>query len=201
MHAGLVGMILVAWAACAPPAPEHEPLPQDAPRVVFETSAGEIVVGLYADRAPGTVANFLSYVDEGFYDGTLIHRISPNIMIQGGGFLPGMVEKPTRSAIASEADNGLKHLRGTLAMARLEDPDSATSQFFFNLTDVPRFDYRPPVEYGYTVFGYVLEGMDVVDRIASVPTHEVQVEGGMLYRGVPVEDLVIRRARRAGVGR
>ncbi|MFQ5744306.1 MAG: peptidylprolyl isomerase [Acidobacteriota bacterium] len=176
--------------------PEIVPVPEGAPRVVLETSFGNITIGLYQDRAPKTVANFLAYVDSGFYDGTLFHRVIPGFMIQGGGFLPGMKQKPTGFPIASEADNGLHNLRGTVAMARTMNPDSATSQFFINHVDMPRLDYRPPVEAGYTVFGLVEEGMEVVDSIAEVETGTV--DG---HQNVPVEDVLILRARRLDAGR
>ena len=184
-------------AACGAPPPEHAPLSGDAPRVVLETSLGEITIGLYAKRAPVSVANFLEYVDTGFYDGVLFHRVLPGFMVQSGGFLPGMIAKQTGPPIVNESDNGLKNLRGTVAMAREPGKDSATSQFFINQVDMPRFDYRPPIEYGYAVFGCVLAGMDVVDRIAAVGVHDVDVDDGTVHQGVPDEDVILLRARRA----
>ena len=184
-------------AACSAPPPEHAPLSGDAPRIVLETSLGEITIGLYAERAPVSVANFLEYVDTGFYDGVLFHRVLPGFMVQSGGFLPGMIAKQTGPPIVSESDNGLKNLRGTVAMARGPGKDSATSQFFITQVDMPRFDYRPPIEYGYAVFGRVLSGMDVVDRIAAITVHEVDVADGTVHQGVPDEDVLLLRARRA----
>ena len=199
--AGVVTLAALALAftvtACGAPPPEHAPLPEDAPRVVLETSLGEITIGLYAERAPISVANFLGYVDEGFYDGVIFHRVLPGFLVQAGGFLPGMIAKQTGPPIISESDNGLKNLRGTVAMAREPGKDSATSQFFINQVDMPRFDYRPPIEYGYAVFGRVLGGMDVVDRIAAIGVHDVHVADGTVHQGVPDEDVVLLRARRA----
>jgi len=190
-------LTLVFVAACGAAPPEHAPLPEDAPRVVLETSLGEITIGLYAQRAPISVANFLEYVDTGFYDGVIFHRVLPGFMVQAGGFLPGMIAKQTGPPIVTESDNGLKNLRGTVAMAREPGKDSATSQFFFNQVDMPRFDYRPPIEYGYAVFGRVLTGMDVVDRIGEISVHDVDVDDGTVHQGVPDEDVILLRARRA----
>jgi len=192
-----LALALVAAAACGAPAPEHAPLPEDAPRVVLETSLGEITIGLYIDQAPISVTNFLEYVDAGFYDGVTFHRVLPGFVIQAGGFLPGMTPKQTGASIVSESDNGLKNLRGTVAMAREPGRDSATSQFFINQVDMPRFDYRPPIEYGYTVFGRVLAGLDVVDRIAEVSVHEIELDDGTVHEGVPLEDVILVTARRA----
>ena len=174
------------------------PVPEDAPHVVVETSLGRIVIGLYEEQAPITTRNFLSYVDSEFYDGTLFHRVIPNFMIQGGGFVrneDGMLQgKLPRPPIISESDNGLKNLRGTLTMARSNDPDSATAQFFVNLVDNQRLDRLGDVNVGYTVFGLVVEGMDVVDAIAAVNTHH---EPPLLPQEAPVpdEDVVIRSVR------
>lgn len=187
----------IVFAACGAPPPEHAPLPGDAPRIMLETSLGEITIGLYAERAPISVANFLEYVDAGFYDGVLFHRVLPGFMVQSGGFLPGMIAKQTGPPIVNESDNGLKNLRGTVAMAREPGKDSATSQFFINQVDMPRFDYRPPIDYGYAVFGRVLTGMDVVDQIAAVGVHDVDVDDGTVHQGVPDEDVILLRARRA----
>jgi peptidyl-prolyl cis-trans isomerase A (cyclophilin A) len=187
----------IAAIACGAPPTEHVPLPDDAPRIVLETSLGEITIGLYAELAPISVANFLEYVDAGFYDGVIFHRVLPGFAVQTGGFLPGMIAKQTGPTIVSESDNGLKNLRGTVAMAREPGKDSATSQFFFNQVDMPRFDYRPPIEYGYAVFGRVLTGMDVVDRIAEIDVHDVDVDDGTVHQGVPDEDVILVRARRA----
>jgi cyclophilin family peptidyl-prolyl cis-trans isomerase len=159
--------------------------------VVFETSKGPFTVELFADEAPTTVENFLQYVDDGFFDGTVFHRVIPGFMIQGGGFTPEMTQKPTRSPIVNEADNGLKNLRGTLSMARTSDINSATSQFFVNLTDNAFLDHGAR-DFGYAVFGRISDGMDVIDAIAEVPTGS---RGG--HQDVPVEPVVVRTARRA----
>lgn len=144
-------------------------LAAENPRVLIATSMGEIEVELDAQNAPITVENFLTYVDDGFYEGTQFHRVIPGFMIQGGGFDARMTQKKTRAPIRNEADNGLRNLRGTLAMARTMDPDSATSQFFINHRDNDFLD-RNARDAGYAVFGVVLSGMDVVDKIANVPT-------------------------------
>lgn len=165
------------------------------PIVVMETSKGVIKIELFADKAPITVKNFLKYVDDKHYDGTIFHRVIDGFMIQGGGYTPGMNEKSTRPPIKNEATNGLSNRRGTIAMARTNDPDSATAQFFINVVDNPNLDRREGSA-GYCVFGKVIEGMDVVDAIRSVPTRDVQRGGRILWEAVPVEDIVIRSARR-----
>ncbi len=141
-------------------------------KVLIDTSMGQIEAELYADKAPITVTNFVEYVNSKFYDGLVFHRVIPNFMIQGGGMTSDMKEKETRNPIKIESDNGLKNTRGTLAMARTNDPNSATSQFFINLVDNNFLNFRSPdvTGYGYTVFGKVTDGMDVVDKIATVPT-------------------------------
>lgn len=161
----------------SPSTPEAAPeavaeAPAANPHVVIETSLGTIVAELYADKAPATVENFLAYAETGYYDGTIFHRVISRFMIQGGGFDTEMVKKPTRAPIQNEADNGLKNLRGTLAMARTFDPHSATSQFFINQVDNVSLDHKAKNgrDWGYAVFGNVVEGMDVVDAIASVKT-------------------------------
>ena len=174
------------------------PLPEDAPRVVIETNYGDVVVGLYEDLAPIAVRNFLDYVDADYYDGTVFHRVRPGFMIQGGGYVRddgGLLRgKPTRPPIVSEADNGLSNLRGTIAMARRADPDSATSQFYINLVGNQSLDKFAELEAGYTVFGLVLEGMEAVDAIAAVPTH---LESPFPEPAVPDEDVVILSIRLA----
>ncbi|HEB57830.1 MAG TPA: peptidyl-prolyl cis-trans isomerase [Gammaproteobacteria bacterium] len=147
-------------------------LAADNPRVKFTTSEGEFVVELYPDKAPATVTNFLKYVDDSYYDSTIFHRVIRNFMIQGGGFTPDFRRKPTRAPILNEADNGLKNERGTIAMARTFEPHSATAQFFINVRDNPNLDHSSPTPrgWGYAVFGRVVEGMDVVDRIRDIPT-------------------------------
>ena len=160
-------------------------------RVKLATSKGDIVVELDAERAPKTVENFLSYVRAGFYDGTLFHRVIENFMVQGGGFATGMRQKETGAPIENEADNGLNNAEGTIAMARRPDPHSATSQFFINTADNAFLDFKSRSQqgWGYCVFGQVVEGMDVVDRIAGVATTR---QGS--HDDVPVEDVVIERA-------
>ncbi len=174
----------------------NPPLPDDAPRVVIETSLGEIVVGLYQEHSPVTVANFLNYVETGFYEGTVFHRVMPGFMIQGGGFVPqgdGYRSKERLAPIELESDNGLKNLRGTVAMARLPTPaDSASSEFFVNLVDNQRLDRLGDVELGYAVFGVVIEGMDVVDAIAAV---ETTMRRPFPEPATPVEHVFIRSVR------
>ncbi len=147
----------------------YEPV-ADFVKVKIETSKGDIVLELNKKAAPVTVANFLTYVKEGFYDGTIFHRVIANFMVQGGGFTPDMVKKKTHSPIKNEAANGLKNDRGTVAMARTNNPDSATSQFFINHKDNISLNYAGKGKPGYAVFGKVVEGMDVVDAIAAVKT-------------------------------
>lgn len=163
---------------------------QDNPKIKMATNHGDLVIELYPNQAPITVANFLRYVDEGFYDNTQFHRVIRGFVIQGGGFNTDMVQKPTHEPIKNESDNGLRNSRGTLSMARRNAPDSASSQFFINLTDNPNLDgsgNRP----GYAVFGKVVEGMQVVDEIAQVPT---QRRAG--HRDVPTEPVVVSKASR-----
>ncbi|MFO7640867.1 MAG: peptidylprolyl isomerase [Candidatus Competibacteraceae bacterium] len=142
------------------------------PQVRMDTSLGSITLELAEDQAPKTVENFLGYVREGFYDGTIFHRVIDGFMIQGGGFTADFQQKATRPPIQNEADNGRKNQRGTIAMARTGDPHSATAQFFINVQDNPALDHRAPTPqgWGYTVFGKVIDGMDVVDQIRRVPT-------------------------------
>jgi len=145
---------------------------QANPKVLMKTSKGDITIELYPDKAPITVRNFLSYVDEKFYDGTIFHRVIKGFMIQGGGLTPDFQEKPSKSPIKNEAANGLKNKRGTIAMGRTNVIDSATCQFYINHVDNPGLDHRDntPDGFGYAVFGKVIEGMDVVDAIANVKT-------------------------------
>ena len=156
------------------------------PQVVIKTSEGDITVQLFADKAPVTVANFLDYVDSGFYKGTIFHRVIPNFMIQGGGFTAEMVEKDSGDPIVNESKNRLHNTRGTLAMARTTDPDSATSQFFINQRSNLSLDWTPQNP-GYTVFGEVIQGMDIVDFIATAPTGNA---GRM--QDVPKQPIVIK---------
>jgi len=156
--------------------------------VRMTTNHGDIIIELDADKAPVTVANFLSYVKSGFFNGTIFHRVIPGFMIQGGGFEPGMKQKPTQAPIKNEADNGLKNLTGTLAMARTNDPQSATAQFFINVKDNSFLNHKRPhrTGLGYCVFGKVTQGMDIVHAIEKVPT---ATRMGM--QDVPAQDVVI----------
>lgn len=163
---------------------EETPLPN--PQVVIKTNEGEITLRLFRDKSPITVANFLAYVDAGHYSGTIFHRVIPNFMIQGGGFLPDMTEKATGEPIVNESRNRLHNVRGTIAMARTADPDSAGAQFFINQRSNLQLDWTPGQQ-GYTVFGEVTDGMAVVDYIASSP---VQTLNG--YSDVPAEPIVIK---------
>ncbi len=162
-------------------------------KVVLDTSKGQIVLELFADKAPVTVSNFLDYVDAKFYDGTIFHRVIPDFMIQGGGFTPAMKQKPTKDPIKNEADNGLENQRGTIAMARTGDPHSATGQFFINSVnnDFLNFKSKTPQGWGYAVFGKVVAGIEVVDAISAVKT---KTQG--MYQDVPAEPVVINSARR-----
>ena len=156
--------------------------------IKLNTSMGTIVIELDSDKAPKTAANFLQYARDGFYDGTIFHRVINNFMIQGGGMQPGMVEKQTREPIENEADNGLSNLKGTIAMARTQAPHSATAQFFINVADNTFLDHSAPNPqgWGYCVFGKVIEGMDVVEKIKDVPTGNAGY-----HQDVPLEDVVI----------
>ncbi|GAB4170433.1 MAG: peptidylprolyl isomerase [Rhodocyclaceae bacterium] len=160
------------------------------PVVELRTSMGTMTVELDARRAPASSANFLRYAKDGFYDGTIFHRVIDGFMIQGGGFEPGMRQKPTRAPIANEAANGLKNARGTIAMARTSDPDSATSQFFINLVDNPALDRPSPDGHGYAVFGRVTRGFEVVQAIAKVPKTRLGP-----FADVPVTPVVIEAVR------
>jgi peptidyl-prolyl cis-trans isomerase B (cyclophilin B) len=164
----------------------------DAPRVKLQTSLGDIVLELDPARAPATVENFLAYVRDGFYDGTIFHRVIEDFMIQGGGFSADYERRETRAPIRNEADNGLQNLRGTIAMARTGDPHSATAQFFINVKDNTFLDHTAPTPrgWGYCVFGRVVEGMETVDRIRAVATGA----GGPFPKDAPLEAVVIERA-------
>jgi cyclophilin family peptidyl-prolyl cis-trans isomerase len=179
--------ILLFTAAGLPAAAKG---PVDNPRVRVTTSLGVIELELDAQRAPGTVRNFMNYVERGFYSGTIFHRVIPGFMIQGGGFAPGMREKTTGVKVKNEADNGLKNLAGTIAMARTPDPHSAAAQFFINTADNPSLDHRDKTDrgWGYAVFGKVTKGMDVVKKIVSVSTHTVGP-----FQNVPVKDVLIEK--------
>jgi peptidyl-prolyl cis-trans isomerase B (cyclophilin B) len=159
--------------------------------VKLHTSAGVIGLELDAKAAPATVANFLQYVKSGHFNNTVFHRVIDGFMIQGGGFEPGMSQKPTKGAVKNEADNGLKNEKYTVAMARTSDPHSATAQFFINVADNAFLDHKAPTAqgWGYCVFGKVVEGTDIVDKIKNVATAS---RGG--HQNVPVEDVIIERA-------
>ncbi|MDR1934329.1 MAG: peptidyl-prolyl cis-trans isomerase [Candidatus Accumulibacter sp.] len=159
-----------------------------APSIEMQTSLGRMVIELDAGKAPVTVANFLKYVKEGHYNGTIFHRVIDGFMIQGGGLTPSMEEKQTGQPIQNESKNGLKNLRGTIAMARRPDPDSATVQFFINQKDNASLDF--PLYGGYTVFGRLTQGLDVVDKIAQAPTGN---RGP--YQNVPLEPVVIKSVK------
>ena len=163
------------------------------PKVLIQTTDGDITIELFADKSPITVENFLRYVDEGHYDGTVFHRVIPNFMIQGGGFTAALEEKATHEPIVNESRNKLHNTRGTLAMARTSDPDSATAQFFINQRSNLRLDWSPGND-GYTVFGEVTEGMQVVDIIAlsdTGPAQAMTTRGPSVFQDVPVKPVVI----------
>ncbi|MDR1453262.1 MAG: peptidyl-prolyl cis-trans isomerase [Candidatus Margulisbacteria bacterium] len=158
------------------------------PVIALKTSEGVIRIELYPDKAPLTVQNFLAYVNAGFYDGTIFHRVIPNFMIQGGGFVSGLTQKETKDPIVNEAGNGLSNTRGTVAMARTNVVDSATAQFFINVADNVFLDHTDdtPRGFGYCVFGKVIAGLDVTDKIVSVPRGNFGQ-----HQDVPKEDIVI----------
>ena len=159
--------------------------------ILFETTLGNITIELFETDAPKTTANFKQYVEDGFYEGTIFHRVIDGFMIQGGGFEPGMIQKDTRDPIANEASNGLSNNRGTIAMARTMDPHSATAQFFINVTDNDFLNFRSetPDGFGYCVFGRVFDGLDVVDAIKAVETTH---RAG--HSDVPRDDVIINQA-------
>jgi cyclophilin family peptidyl-prolyl cis-trans isomerase len=159
------------------------------PVVELQTNRGNVKIELEAEKAPVTVENFLQYVADGHYEGTIFHRVIDGFMIQGGGFDEGMRQKPTRAPIKNEAANGLKNLTGTIAMARTSVPDSATAQFFINLVDNANLDRPNPDGHGYAVFGKVIEGMDVVHEIAKLPTRRAGP-----HQNIPVDTVVVERA-------
>ena len=190
-----------AQTPAAPAAPAVTPapvaasptLPLPPPRVLLSTSMGDITIELNPERAPITVENFLGYVRAGQYDGTVFHRVIPDFMVQGGGYMTSLAYKQTRAPIKNEANNGLKNLRTTVAMARLGDPDSASSQFFINVMDNAQLNYTGPQDgrtWGYAVFGKVVSGMEVVDKIRYVPTNNDTPD----FQNKPVESVVIQKA-------
>lgn len=176
---GLCGLGLISTGASA----------QSNPKVRMNTSMGDIVLELYPDKAPKTVENFLQYVGDKHYDGTVFHRVMDGFMIQGGGFTADMQQKPTRAPVPLEAANGLKNDRGTIAMARTSNPNSATAQFFINVVNNAMLNAPSPDGYGYTVFGKVIQGMDTVDKIKGVATGNK----GM-HQNVPLNNVTILKA-------
>ena len=184
--------LLAALLALALPAASQA---QANPRVAIETSLGKIVLELDAAKAPKTVENFVKHVKEGYYDGTIFHRVIPGFMVQGGGLLPNLSDKQKPPSIQNEADNGLRNDRGTVAMARTGDPHSASAQFFINLVNNAPLNFRSktPAGWGYAVFGKVVEGMDVVDKIAAVKTTSKAP-----YDDVPVDNILIKKATLVG---
>ena len=186
MNRTLISMIIALTVASAA-------IAGDNPRVEVDTTKGKIILELNAGQAPKTVENFMAYVDAGFYNGTIFHRVIPNFMIQGGGFTADMQQKKTRAPIENEADNRLRNERGTIAMARTPNPHSATAQFFINTKNNEFLNYKgkSPQGWGYAVFGHVVEGMTVVDAISGVKTG---TRGR--FRDVPTDPIVIRKAVR-----
>ena len=161
------------------------------PLVLMETSKGNIKIELFADKSPLSVKNFLDYVNSGFYNGTIFHRVIPGFMVQGGGYTADRKKKPANAPIKNEAGNGLKNDRGTIAMARTNVPDSATSEFFINVVNNSGLNRPSPDGFGYAVFGKVLEGMDVVDKIVSVK----QVSLNMMFQNYPETPIVIKSVK------
>jgi len=182
----LAVLVLIGTPSAGSAAPKN-------PRVRLATNLGNIDLELDVAKAPLTVTNFVKYVDNGFYNGTIFHRVIPGFMIQGGGFTSGMTEKPTGPKLRNEADNGLKNVAGTIAMARTPDPHSASAQFFINTVDNPNLDHRSKTEqgWGYAVFGKVIAGMAVVKKIEAVQTATAG-----FHQNVPVNDVIIRKAYR-----
>jgi peptidyl-prolyl cis-trans isomerase A (cyclophilin A) len=192
--AAVLPMSSFAQTKATPAAPEKEATTTVEkaanPKVLIKTTLGDITVELNAEKAPKSVENFLQYAKDGFYNGTIFHRVIGNFMIQGGGFTPDLHQKPTRPSIQNEAKNGLKNERGTIAMARTPDPHSATAQFFINVVDNHNLNYvsdERPETWGYAVFGKVTSGMDVVDKIRATPTGPK----GPFRSDVPTADVVI----------
>jgi peptidyl-prolyl cis-trans isomerase A (cyclophilin A) len=181
LAASVLALVLVANPAPAQSKPDT---------VVFKSSLGDLTIALFNRAAPVTVKNFLAYVDSGFYNGTIFHRVIPGFVIQGGGYNKNLVRRPTFPPIKNESDNGLKNERGTLSMARTQDPNSATSQFFVSLVDNSGLDFKGEGT-GYAVFGKVIAGMDVVDKIAKVQT---ETRGG--FQDIPKDPVFIISAKR-----
>jgi peptidyl-prolyl cis-trans isomerase B (cyclophilin B) len=188
MRSAITFVLIAAFICCAQ---EVKKMPQ----VKIETSKGTIVIELDSAKAPNTVANFLGYVKDGFYNGTVFHRVIKGFMVQGGGLTQDLKEKPAKPSIQNEANNGLKNLRGTLAMARTMEPHSASSQFFINTVDNAFLDFKAQTAqgWGYCVFGKVVQGMDVVDKIESVPTTTLGQ-----WQDTPTERVTITKATVVG---
>lgn len=187
-----LGALAVSTVLSVPAMAQSDQAQKSFPQVLMETSAGTVMLELYPDKAPKTVENFLAYVNEGFYDGTIFHRVISNFMVQGGGFTENMNKKITRAPIMNEADNGLRNRIGTIAMARTNDPHSATAQFFINVAQNSFLDFREktPRAWGYAVFGRVIKGMKTVNQIRSARTGFVN---GM--KDVPIEPITIIKMR------
>ena len=189
----LSGMLAIILSAAMSAACAGSDDSAENPQILMKTTDGDITIELYADKSPITVENFLRYVDDGHYDGTVFHRVISNFMIQGGGFDTELKEKPTRDPIVNESKNKLHNTRGTLAMARTSDPDSAASQFFINQRSNLRLDWSGGKD-GYTVFGEVIDGMQVVDIISLTDTGSAQAQttrGPTVFQDVPAEPIVI----------
>jgi peptidyl-prolyl cis-trans isomerase B (cyclophilin B) len=193
----LVGMIPLVSLSAQAASPSNSTQKQGvtsmstSPRVKMSTNQGDFIISLNAEKAPKTVANFLEYVKDGFFDGTIFHRVIDGFMIQGGGFEPGMKQKPTKAPVENEANNGLKNNKYTLAMARTSDPHSATAQFFINVANNDFLNHTAPTAqgWGYAVFGEVVEGQDVIDKMKGVPTGN-----SGFHQNVPSNDVVITKA-------
>jgi len=193
----LVGMIPLVFFTAHAASPSNSTQKQGvssmstAPRVKMSTNQGDFIISLNAEKAPKTVANFLAYVKDGFFDGTIFHRVIDGFMVQGGGFEPGLKQKPTKAPVENEANNGLKNNKYTLAMARTSDPHSATAQFFINVANNDFLNHTAPTAqgWGYAVFGEVVEGQDVIDKMKGVPTGN-----SGFHQNVPTNDLVITKA-------
>jgi peptidyl-prolyl cis-trans isomerase B (cyclophilin B) len=193
----LVGMIPLVSLSAQAASPSNSTQKQGVtsmsttPRVKMSTNQGDFIISLNAEKAPKTVANFLAYVKDGFFDGTIFHRVIDGFMIQGGGFEPGLKQKPTKAPVENEANNGLKNNKYTLAMARTSDPHSATAQFFINVANNDFLNHTAPTAqgWGYAVFGEVVEGQDVIDKMKGVPT-----ANSGFHQNVPTNDVVITKA-------
>lgn len=195
-HTLFAAALCAAFAVQAADKPADKSTAGDCPDVKLTTSMGDITIALDRAKAPVTVDNFVGYVKSGQYDGTIFHRVINGFMIQGGGFTRDMQQKPTKAPIRNEASNGLHNSPYTIAMARTADPNSATAQFFINVVDNSKLDYQSDMNPGYAVFGKVVSGQDVVDRIKAVPTGNMN-----MYQNVPVQPVVIEKAVCAGRAR